>query len=170
MKLRIVHEIFHITCIDRDSWADNNRKERDSTVISDVLVVSTERWEELHDKVQRGLYIDRPRGCSRGLADSYQRHETSSVQWGRGPSEGHETGGRGDKCTKPPDSSTDLMGSYMKEMLQYKKCDLPVTVMYISHFSHSMIWHTICKYCMVTSILKFIFIGVYYMYNQIICS
>lgn len=27
------------------------------------------------------------------------------------------------------------MGSYMKEMLQYKKCDLPVTVMYISLLS-----------------------------------
>lgn len=53
LKLRIRHEIFHFThVIDRDSWADNNRKERDSTVISDVLVVSTERWEELHDKVQ----------------------------------------------------------------------------------------------------------------------
>lgn len=53
LKLRIRHEILHFTpVIDRDSWADNNRKERDSTVISDVLVVSTERWEELHDKVQ----------------------------------------------------------------------------------------------------------------------
>lgn len=93
--LRIHHEIFHFTrVIDRDSWADNNRKERDSTVISDVLVVSTERWEELHDKVQRGFYTNRPRGCSRGLADSYQRHQTSSVQRRTGLSKGHEAGGR----------------------------------------------------------------------------
>lgn len=95
LKLRIRHEIFHFTpVIDRDSWADNNRKERDSTVISDVLVVSTERWEELHDKVQRGFYTNRPRGCSRGLADSYQRHQTSSVQRRTGLSKGHEAGGR----------------------------------------------------------------------------
>lgn len=95
MKLRIRHEIFHFTpVIDRDSWADNNRKERDSTVISDVLVVSTERWEELHDKVQWGFYTNRPRGCSRGLADSYQRHQTSSVQRRTGLSKGHEAGGR----------------------------------------------------------------------------